>query len=369
MVNAQNIVNLACLRGIGGADEHKIAAVDPWNGSMAMGDADFLWSGPVPVRFAPAALTAIADWCRARRIVRPALIGGGSLTAAPLGLGLVHGLEARGFAVWTFDRATNPTIAAVADAVAGYHFEFCDAVIAIGGAAAMDVAKAVALMAGQRNPYRLLAPDPGADGEPVDASGIPPVLAVPTTPAAALAANAVIWIADEAGVARPLRHPALRPSEAILAGDLVDRLPPAVHRRSAAVAALTAVDAGAATTAAARVADPGQDLDAVMRAALEVAAPVEAARGPRRRLALTAAIAGGADFAATMLGLAEPADWLSDLRDLLGVDGVLPAPALVRAAREACEPHDAAAVDAVLISVGIDPLSVAGRRGRRGRRA
>lgn len=329
----------------------------------------YLWGVPAPTRLVPSAVPAIVEWCRARRLRRPMLVGSASLTAAPTGIAVVHALEAEGLAVWAFDRSASPSLVTVADAVAGYHFENCDCVIAIGGGVAMEVARAAALMTGQRRPYRELASEPGADGVPVDASGIPPLLAVPATPAAALAVGAAAWIADEAGVARPLRHPALRPAEAILADDMVAAVPPAVRGSSAAVAALIAADAGV----------PASALDGLlaaeagggpMREALGLAAAVEGAGNPRRRLALTAAVLSGAGFAATMAALTAPSDWLAVVRERLGTDEQAALdPRILRIVRSACGPADAVALDAVVAGLGLEEGAAPRRRGRRERPA
>ncbi|MEQ8815228.1 iron-containing alcohol dehydrogenase [Thalassobaculum sp.] len=330
----------------------------------------YLWGVPAPTRLAPVAVPAVVEWCRSRRLRRPMLVGGRSLTATPHGLGIVHGLEAEGLAVWAFDRAASPSLVAVADAVAGYSFENCDCVIAIGGGVAMEVARAAALMTAQRSPYRELAAEPGAEGKPVDASGIPALLAVPATPAAALAVGAAAWIADDAGIARPIRHPALRPGEAILAADLIAAVPSAVGERSAALAALIAADAGVPDPElAGLLADAAAAADP-MRAALGLAAAVEGAGGPRRRIALTAAVASGADFAATMAALAAPASWLDGVRARLGPppgDAPPPDARMVRAARSACGPEDAADLDGVAAAAGLDGTDAPRRRGRQGR--
>lgn len=300
------------------------------------------------------------------------LVGGRSLGTPPAGLDVVHGLEAEGLAVWAFDRATVPSVATVAEAVAGYGFEGCDAVVAIGGGVALDVAKAAALMVAQRSPYRALADRPGADGDPVVATGIPALLMVPATPAAALAVGAVAWIADETGAARPVRHPALRPAEAILAGDRIDAVPDDAFARSAAVAALIAADAGAAEVDIAGLLASGGDRVAAMERALRLSAVVEAAGGPRRRLALTAAVAGGADFAGTLAALTPTADRLDAARARLSGTGAAEATLdarTVRAAREACGPADAAELDRVLNGIGLDFNEAPRRRGRRGRTA
>jgi hypothetical protein len=335
----------------------------------------YLWSELVPARLAVAAAPAIAAWCRDRRLGRPMLVGGPSLSAAPRGIGLVHALEAAGLALWTFDRASAPSLSVVAEAVAGYHFEGCDAVVAIGGGVAMEVAKGAALMAGQRHPYRAMAVEPGADGDAVDPSAIPPLLMVPTTASAAIAVGAVVWIADETGAARPVRHPALRPAEAILAEDFEVRA--AVGRRSLALAALIAADAAVPDDQLVRTLDSVGRRGDLVRAGLALAAPVEAATGPRRRLALTAAAAAGLDFAAAMSALTPPGaiadqpDWRSRARALCdpadALRGWLPDGAMVRAARAACGDSAAEAeLDRVLAELGVSAGDAPRRRGRRG---
>lgn len=295
------------------------------------------------------------------------LVGGPSLAAAPRGLALVHGLEAAGLAVWAFERASSPSLAVVAEAVAGYHFEDCDAVVAVGGAAATEVAKAVALMVGQRHPYRDLAPDHGAVGEPPDLSTMPPLLAVPATPLAAAAACGALWITDEAGTARPLRHPALRPGEAVLADDLIAAVPRDIALRSAAVLALLAADADAGDGQIADLLAGRQPIE-LMRAALRLAATLEGAAGPRRRLALTAAVTTGVDFAGVMLALAVPASWLDQVRPRLTPGpGAVPDASILRAARSASPPAEVPAIDAVLDALGIELSEAPRRRGRRPR--
>lgn len=337
-----------------------------------MSGFEYLWSVPVPTRLSASALPAIVDWCRARHVSRPMLVGGPSLTATPQALALIHGLEATGLAVRVFDRAGTPSLATVAEAVAGYHFEDCQAVIAIGGAVSMDVAKGAVLMAAQRSPYGALADEPGADGDPVDTSALAPLLVVPATVAAALAVGAVVWIADEVGAARPVRHPALRPSEAVLADDLVNAVPEEVQARSAALAALVAGDAGCTVAEVEGLLRPGGSTTGRMRTALELAATVEGARGLRRRLALTAAVAGGLDFALTLSALMGETAWISDIRGRLGggaSDPALPGANLVRTARAACGTGDLGAFDAMLAGQGIAVPEGPRRRGRRGRAA
>ncbi|EDP61472.1 hypothetical protein BAL199_22117 [alpha proteobacterium BAL199] len=298
------------------------------------------------------------------------LVGGASLTATPQAFSLVHALEAAELAVWCFDRATMPSVAVVADAVASYHFENCDALIAIGGAVAMDVAKGTALMTGQRNPFSALASDPGGEGVPMDVSAVPPLLVLPATPAAAMSVGGAIWIADETGAARPVRHPALRPSEAVLADDVIAGVPDGVCNRSSALAALVAADAGCSDAAIGGLLEPSVPAGTMMRRGLDLASAIEGARGPRRRLALTSSVIGGLDFGQMMLTLVGEPRWLGEAQARLGdrpADRTELGGDLVRSARSACGSDDLTEVDRVLEALGFELPGTPRRRGRRGR--
>ncbi|MEM9447403.1 MAG: iron-containing alcohol dehydrogenase [Cyanobacteria bacterium P01_E01_bin.6] len=73
----------------------------------------------------------------------------------------------------------NPVVSQVEAGLAAYREHDADGIIAIGGGAPMDVAKAIALMA--YHPGHLFDYEDGrADGRPVD-QPIPPILAIPTT--------------------------------------------------------------------------------------------------------------------------------------------------------------------------------------------
>ena len=72
----------------------------------------------------------------------------------------------------------NPTEAAVTKAFEQYTADGCDGVLAIGGGSAMDLGKAVALLAGSGGP--LAQYDPLAGGGQL-VKAVAPILAVPTT--------------------------------------------------------------------------------------------------------------------------------------------------------------------------------------------
>ena len=107
-----------------------------------------------------------------------------------------------------------------------------------------------------------------------------------------------------------------------------------------------------------------------MRPALKLASAVEGAQGLRRRLALTAAVAGGMDFAWTLSALLGETDWMPEVRLRLGPvppEPLLPGADLIWSARAACGLADRAGFDGMLADRGIDVPEGPRRRGRQGR--
>ena len=72
----------------------------------------------------------------------------------------------------------NPIVSQVMNGLAVYQGDKADGIVAVGGGAPMDVAKAIALMA--NHPGHLFDYEDGASTRPIDQS-IPPIVAIPTT--------------------------------------------------------------------------------------------------------------------------------------------------------------------------------------------
>jgi alcohol dehydrogenase class IV len=157
----------------------------------------------------------VAGW-GARRVL---LVTGRSTERAGF---LVDALSGRGIATSTYAVAGEPTLQVVRDGVvvaAG-----CDAVIGVGGGSALDVAKAVAVLAvSGADPLEHL--EVIGDGRPITRPGLP-CLAVPTTAGTGseVTRNAVL---SGDGVKASLRSPLMLPRVAIVDPDLLEGLPPA----------------------------------------------------------------------------------------------------------------------------------------------
>ncbi len=102
---------------------------------------------PTTIHFGPGARRMVADHLKGHRVARPLVVTDRGIAALPLlrdFLGELSGLDA---AVYS-DISGNPVRRQVMAGAAAYKSHRADAVIGLGGGAALDVAKAIALMAG-----------------------------------------------------------------------------------------------------------------------------------------------------------------------------------------------------------------------------
>ena len=101
---------------------------------------------PTTIHFGPGARKLVADHLKAQGIVRPLVVTDRGLAALPVFkafLGDLSGLEFRAF----IGVQGNPVRAQVMEGTAAFREHRADAVVGIGGGAALDVAKAIALLA------------------------------------------------------------------------------------------------------------------------------------------------------------------------------------------------------------------------------
>lgn len=133
---------------------------------------------PTTIHFGPGARHLVAEHLAGQGVRRPLVVTDRGIAALPLldaFLGELRGLDATAFS----GIAGNPVASQVMAGVGAYRAHRADAVVGLGGGAALDVAKAVALMA--RHPGDVLeyAWDHPAV-RPMD-QGVPHFVAVPTT--------------------------------------------------------------------------------------------------------------------------------------------------------------------------------------------
>jgi len=139
------------------------------------------WNYPTSIKFGAGRIAELPDACRSLGMRRPLLVTDPGLAALPMVAKTVAICDAAGLPCAVFsDVQPNPVEQNVSRGVAVYRAGGHDGVIAFGGGSALDAAKAIALMVGQKRPLWDFE-----DREDwftrVDVAGMAPVVAVPTT--------------------------------------------------------------------------------------------------------------------------------------------------------------------------------------------
>jgi alcohol dehydrogenase class IV len=139
------------------------------------------WNYPTSIRFGAGRIRELPEACRSLGMRSPLLVTDRGLAALPIIDQAVLSCRDAGLPCGVFsDIQANPVEQNVNQGVAAYRSGGHDGVIAFGGGSAIDAAKAIALMVGQKRPLWDFE-----DREDwytrVDVGGMAPVVAVPTT--------------------------------------------------------------------------------------------------------------------------------------------------------------------------------------------
>ena len=185
------------------------------------------WNYPTAIRFGAGRIAELAEACCGLGMAKPLLVTDPGLKDSAMVLDAVAATIKAGLPTGLFASVRpNPTGQNVADGVAAFRAGGHDGVIAFGGGSALDVAKAIALMAGQRRPIWDFE-DRADWWKRVDESGLAPVVAVPTTSGTGSEVGRVSVITDESGPTKKLIfHPRLMPRLVIADPALTLGLPP-----------------------------------------------------------------------------------------------------------------------------------------------
>jgi len=106
------------------------------------------FSFPTAITFGPGARKEVAAHLKAAGVKRPLVVADRGVANLPFAVEFVRGLEAAGLGPAVFNGVFgNPTSSQVSAGVEAYRGHPADSVVGLGGGAALDVAKAVALMA------------------------------------------------------------------------------------------------------------------------------------------------------------------------------------------------------------------------------
>ncbi|UYG07074.1 iron-containing alcohol dehydrogenase [Halomonas sp. M4R1S46] len=189
------------------------------------------WNYPAQILTGVGRARELPAACRALGMRAPLLITDPGLAGLPMVQALVDACAEAGLAIAVFSGIKgNPTGRNVADGVSAFREGDHDGVIALGGGSGLDAAKAVALMARQRDDLSLWSlEDVGDNWRHADGDAVAPVVAVPTTAGTGSEVGRASVITDEeAHVKRIIFHPAMVPATVILDPELTTGLPPAI---------------------------------------------------------------------------------------------------------------------------------------------
>jgi alcohol dehydrogenase class IV len=185
------------------------------------------WNYPTSVKFGCGRIKELADHCKAMGMKRPLLITDPGLANLPMIKEAIARNDAAGIPTGLFSNIQgNPTGKNVEDGIAAYKAGGHDGVIAFGGGSALDAAKAVALMIGQKRPIWDYE-DVGDWWTRVDPAGVAPIIAVPTTSGTGSEVGRASVITDESNhVKKIIFHPKMLPGIVIDDPELTVGLPP-----------------------------------------------------------------------------------------------------------------------------------------------
>ncbi len=138
------------------------------------------WSFPSIVHFGVGSRNKLGDVLRSAGVSRPLVVTDSGVAALPLFAEIMSDLKNGGFTASAYsDYRGNPVLSHVTAGVEAYRDAGSDSVVALGGGAPLDVAKAIALMI--HHPGTLWDYEDGKpDALPVD-QHIPFTVAIPTT--------------------------------------------------------------------------------------------------------------------------------------------------------------------------------------------
>ncbi|WP_197566310.1 iron-containing alcohol dehydrogenase [Billgrantia diversa] len=189
------------------------------------------WNYPASILTGVGRIRDLPEACKALGMGAPLLITDPGLAALPMVQACVQACQEAGLRIAVFSQVKgNPTGRNVLDGMTAFRNGSHDGVIAFGGGSGLDAAKAVALMANQREGLSLWSlEDIGDNWKNADAQAIAPIVAVPTTAGTGSEVGRASVITDEAEhVKRIIFHPGMVPATVILDPELTVGLPPAI---------------------------------------------------------------------------------------------------------------------------------------------
>ena len=187
------------------------------------------WNYPTTMWVGENRINDISLACKSLKINKPLLVTDKGLAQSDIVKSALTILKDGGISVALYSNVIgNPTGTNVNEGVSSFKKNNCDGVIAFGGGSGLDVGKAVAFMSGQTLPIWDFE-DVGDNWTRVNADGVAPIVAVPTTSGTGSEVGRASVIAnEETHTKKVIFHPTMLPQVVICDPELVTGLPPAL---------------------------------------------------------------------------------------------------------------------------------------------
>jgi len=184
------------------------------------------WNYPTTIKFGNRRSFELGTSCTELNIKKPLLVTDHGLVDKIFIQELLQSNEDCGIATKLFSKVkSNPTGFNVQAGVDAYREGNHDAVIAVGGGSALDAGKTIALMSGQKKSLWDYE-DIGDNWKDIDAKGIAPVIAIPTTAGTGSEVGRAAVIVDESAHRKKIIfHPDMMPKLVIADPSLTTGLP------------------------------------------------------------------------------------------------------------------------------------------------
>ncbi len=184
------------------------------------------WNYPTSIRFGAGRISELASVCKELNFSKPLLITDPGIAKLPMVEAIIQATRKEGISTGMFfDIKPNPTGKNVEDGLKAYRENGYDGVIAFGGGSALDAAKAIALVSGQKQPLWDFE-DIGDNWSKADPNGIAPIIAVPTTAGTGSeVGRASVIVQEETHSKKIIFHPKMLPTVVISDPELTIGLP------------------------------------------------------------------------------------------------------------------------------------------------
>ncbi|MEJ8473668.1 iron-containing alcohol dehydrogenase [Roseibium algae] len=184
------------------------------------------WSYPTAIRFGVGRIKELPEAVKAAGMSNPLLVTDPGLAGLPMVSDAIASLKAAGLNAAVFSEVKpNPVDGNITAGVQAYKAGNHDGVIAFGGGSGLDAGKLIAFMSGQTRPIWDFE-DIGDWWTRADASGIAPIIAVPTTAGTGSeVGRAGVVTNSETHTKKVIFHPKMLPETVICDPELTAGMP------------------------------------------------------------------------------------------------------------------------------------------------